>query len=142
MDNVGRMKEFYGAQEVVKDHTNVLLGKSEVSWFLIFEHAPQVLSMIIHNQKYVLKIILVIWNNHVIQMSREYVLLHFTQILHDLNFSHHLFELVSWAENIRYPFYGHYLLSFEVASLKHAAKGSLTDLTKYFVVFSDGWEFI
>ena len=40
---------------------------------LIFEHAPQVLSVIVHNQKYVLKIILVIWNYHVIQMSSKNV---------------------------------------------------------------------
>ena len=72
----------------------MLLGKSEVGRFFFLEHASQVLIVIIHDQKYVLKIILVLWNDHVIEMGRENVLFHLTQILHDLNFTDHFFELI------------------------------------------------
>ena len=109
---------------------------------LIFEHAPQVLSVIVHNQKYVLKIILVIWNDNVIQMSSENVWFHLTQILHDLNFTNNFLKLIGGTENFGNPFYGHHFLSFFVVGLEHTSKWSLSNFSMYFVVFSDGCEFI
>ena len=130
------MEEFDGAQKIVQYHSEMFLGKGEIRCFLVLEHASQVFGVIVHNQKDVRKIFF-FWNDNVIQFGCEYVFLHLTQILHDLNFTNNFLKLISATENIVDPFDGEYLLCFFVLGLEHTSERAFSNFPKNLVVFSD-----
>jgi len=105
----------------------MVLGKGKVWCPLVREKSPYVFRVIRHDQEN-LSEVSIFRDDDVEQLCSENVILHFTQLFENLDFSQNLLETIKGFENIIYYFDSKNFFCLFVLSFENLSEGALSDL--------------